>query len=285
MRPVFALGLALLLTAEPAVAAGPDPASRLARESSPAFAGGTPPVSMDPIAPAEQAPPIPTDGGTPGVQVPALSTGSGTSARSAPSSDFHWESPAWEVRTSGLPSAAMAERPEWGDRQIVLEGKILWVVAILPPSVKTWSERVDLGTRQAEATLQAFAEYLVEARSAEDPQDYRDRQISSVRFRLASGLDRQGFVKVETAERPRAVWMRFGYPAEKLEAALGFRLPGAVAMQIPPKGHAPRQRLQQARQVGERPPDVWDYIWELGWLGGVAAVTVAAVLFAAATQP
>ena len=204
----------------------------------------------------------------------------GTAARSA-GTDVLWDSRAWELRAGGLPASAGADRPEWADRQIVLDGKVLWVVAVLPPSVQTWTDRLNQGTRQAETTLHAFADYLVRARAAQDPEDYRERQLTSVRFRLKAGIDREGFVKVETSERPRAVWMRFGYPADKLEQALGFTLPGAVDMQFPPRSPKPRRELVAQ---GERPPDVWDFVWEFGWLGGIAAVTVFAVFFAAATQ-
>lgn len=203
-----------------------------------------------------------------------------------PTGEIHWDSRAWEVRASGLPASAVADRPDWGERQVALDGKILWVVAILPPSIQSWPDRVAAGTRQAETTLHAFADYLVRARTAEDPVDYRERQLTSVRFRLKAGVDREGFLKVETAERPRAVWMRFGYPAEKLEQALGFQLPGSVAMQWPPRNPKPRTQAEAAdgEVAGERPHDLWDYVWEFSWLGGVAVVTVVAVLFAAATQ-
>lgn len=246
MRPPVAIALVLTLLAEPALAL-------------PRGAG------MMPAAPGLA--PIPGR--------------AQTSLRLTQPGDVDWDSRTWEVRASGLPATAVADRPDWGERQVVLDGKVLWVVAILPASVQTWTDRVNQGTRQAETTLHAFADYLVRARTAEDPEDYRERQLTSVRFRLKAGVDREGFVKVETAERPRAVWMRFGYPAEKLEEALGFQVPGAVDMAFPAR--APKPRRQTIAQA-ERPREAGDYIWEFGWLGGVALVTVFAVLFAAATQ-
>jgi hypothetical protein len=193
---------------------------------------------------------------------------------SAAPGDVHWDSRAWELNASGLPAYALKDRPEWADRQVTVESKIVWVVTVLPSEVGTWDDRLLQGTRQAEETLHAFAEYLVRARASADPIDYRNRLLSSLRYRLKTGLDREGFVKVETMERPRAVWMRFGYPADKLEQALGFDLPGVIPLD------PPRADVAKA----EPPPQqtVWDYAWETAWLSGVAIVTVTAVLFAQA---
>ncbi|MBM3268241.1 MAG: hypothetical protein FJZ01_11390 [Candidatus Sericytochromatia bacterium] len=194
----------------------------------------------------------------------------------AATGETHWDSRLWEVKASGLPATALSERPDWADRQIVLDGKILWVVAIVPRSAETWADRVLIGSRQAADTLEAYVEYLTRTRAEVDPPDYRERRVVSARHRLRAGLDPEGFLRVETSERPRAVWMRFGYPAEKVQHALGFEVPGVVPL--------PRPRPPLPEPEAASPLTPWDYVWEVAWLGGLATVTVMAVLFAQATQ-
>lgn len=203
----------------------------------------------------------------------------GQSAPARAALDFETTFPGTGIEAQGLPPSTLAERPDWAIKRVSLDGKIVWVVAVLPTSVQAWSERVLLGTQQAEAVLLAVTDQAVRARAAADPVDYRERQALAVRFRLRNHLDREGFLKVETLERPRAVWMRFGYPAEKLELALGFTVPGSLEVAYPERHPKPRTE----RPKGP-PLTVLDYAWEASWVAGVVTVAVIAVLFAQATQ-
>jgi len=198
-----------------------------------------------------------------------------TSAPAFAAPEVNWDSRAWELKAGGLPPNALNERPEWADRQVSLDGRILWVVAVLPGGDSSWFDRKLQGSRQAESTLTAFADYLVRARYAADPVDYLHKQLVSMHHRLKAGFDREGYATVETHERPSAIWLRFGYPVDVVETALGFKL-------APPPPPARPRHVTVRRDPNA--PTAWDYVWEAAWAGGIILVATVAVLFAQATQ-
>ena len=113
-----------------------------------------------------------------------------------------WDGATGHVDAGGVPRAALERRPDWAAEPVAVDGDVVWAVAILPPSVRTWNDRLAAGSRQAQQRLFAVAEEVVQARAAADPPDYQARLLASARYRLDNLVDRESFIKVQTVERP-----------------------------------------------------------------------------------
>lgn len=207
----------------------------------------------------------------------------------APATRAQIEQPA-SLATSGLPVntnilsvEAGPERPGWAHQQVAVEGDLVWVVATLPASIRNWNDRLSKGSSQAERTLAVFLDEKVRRRYAEDPRDYFLAQQNRARARLRSQFDPQGFVKVETDDGGRTVWLRFGYPVARLEDALGFPVSARPKVKVSttlPNGGG----IKVAPDAQGTATTISDSVWELAWLTGLVSVAVFTLLFAQATQ-
>ncbi|MBU6430431.1 MAG: hypothetical protein KGR26_15550, partial [Cyanobacteria bacterium REEB65] len=61
-----------------------------------------------------------------------------------------WEAAFEKVDYGGLPRSVLERRPDWAGSPVLVDNHVVWVVAILPPSLRTWNDRLLLGSRQAE---------------------------------------------------------------------------------------------------------------------------------------
>ncbi len=189
-------------------------------------------------------------------------------AAGQPLSSGSWNAGSQSVTYQGL--SLPPDRPLWADRSVSVEGPIVWVVALLAPGIRSWHERLLAGSMQAQQRLFAVVEDAVFRHDATESADVRARDLAQAKMRLKLQVDREGYQEVETAERPDAVWIRFGYPAAAIDQAVGFALAPISTASIAFLG-APNSQPK----VAEHP--VWDYVWEASWAAGVVAVTALAV--------
>lgn len=169
-----------------------------------------------------------------------------------------------EYRNVPLPPAI----PTWARPPVTVDGPVVWVVARLAPSVTAWADRLLEGSGQAQQRLFATAEEAVAQRSEALSPAQRAQVLEGVRERLKLWVDRESYVEVETAERPDAVWMRFGYPTALVTKALGYPIAGAAT----PSAAPPAVARPRPLQAPSRP--LSDYVWESAWFATVVVVTV-----------
>lgn len=189
-------------------------------------------------------------------------------AAAQPLSGGSWHAGSQSITYQGL--SLPPARPLWADRTVVVEGPIVWVVALLDPGLHSWHDRLLTGSMQAQQRLFAVLEDAVFRHDATESAAVRARHLARAKMRLKLQIDRESYQEVETAERPDAVWMRFGYSLAAIDRAVGFPLAAIATASV-----AFHPVLESQPDAARHP--VWDYVWEASWAVGVVAVTSLAV--------